>query len=423
MKTPKHNFIKSIKRTVGDLALKNGWKEGSAEKNALHALVGGIMSELGGSDFISGASGAIVNEMIQNKLAETFKDNPAMHQWASAFIGGVISEITSSNAQSGASTASSATKNNYILHGDQQYLLWNIEQYQRGEISREEFIDKMLYYFALDSYYNAPIFNPDNISTDLKNGGEWFPGSQIVNDSLMDIFIDNGIDIRHGFSYAFQQYLSANGINIYDYVDTINSKKQQIISQRGEFGNINTELIAKPSLNDVQDTNILTNHMIVTNQYDNYLDKYSPVNNKEQGNSSQKNSLDSEHINKNVDEGKTVIKNVFVNKIDTFGDTLNDALKENTVKEIPKVLQGTAGKAVTIVDEVQDYYKYHDDGHNLTISSIINAGSFFGGNVINDMIITKIGTTSYIIKWSVGAGEGILIDNVSNTIKDIFTKD
>ena len=33
-------------KAVGDLAIKNGWKEGSAEKNALHALVGGIMSEL-----------------------------------------------------------------------------------------------------------------------------------------------------------------------------------------------------------------------------------------------------------------------------------------------------------------------------------------------------------------------------------------
>ena len=48
-------------KAVGDLAEKNGWKDGSPEKNALHALVGGIMAGLGGSDFTSGASGALIN--------------------------------------------------------------------------------------------------------------------------------------------------------------------------------------------------------------------------------------------------------------------------------------------------------------------------------------------------------------------------
>lgn len=107
-------------KAIGDLAVKNGWKDGSAEKNALHAFVGGIMAELGGSDFLAGASGSMVNEMVQEKLAEAFKDDPAMHQWVSALIGGVVSEIVSGNAQAGSSTAASGTKNNYLTH--RQYL-------------------------------------------------------------------------------------------------------------------------------------------------------------------------------------------------------------------------------------------------------------------------------------------------------------
>ena len=103
-------------KAVGDLAEKNGWKDGSAEKNALHALVGGIMAELGGSDFTSGASGALINEMVQEKLGEVFEDDPAMHQWASALIGGVVSEIVSGNAQACASTAASGTKYNELQH-------------------------------------------------------------------------------------------------------------------------------------------------------------------------------------------------------------------------------------------------------------------------------------------------------------------
>ena len=98
------------------MAIKNGWQEGSAEKNALHALVGGIMSELTNSGFLAGASGAMINEMIQDKLSDMFKDNPAMHQWASALIGGVVAQVVATDAQVGASTASSGTKNNYLTH-------------------------------------------------------------------------------------------------------------------------------------------------------------------------------------------------------------------------------------------------------------------------------------------------------------------
>ena len=61
-------------KVIGDLAIKKGWQEGSAEKNALHALVGGIMSELTNSGFLAGASGAMINEMIQDKLSDMFKD-------------------------------------------------------------------------------------------------------------------------------------------------------------------------------------------------------------------------------------------------------------------------------------------------------------------------------------------------------------
>ena len=107
-------------KAVGDLAIKNGWQEGSSEKNALHALVGGIMSELNNSGFLAGASGAMINEMIQDKLSDMFKDNPAMHQWASALIGGVVAQVAADNAQVGASTASSGTKNNYLTHEQQK---------------------------------------------------------------------------------------------------------------------------------------------------------------------------------------------------------------------------------------------------------------------------------------------------------------
>ena len=100
---------------IHKLADKNGWKEGSPEKNALHALVGGIMSELTGNGFLAGASASAINEMVQKKLSEQFEGEPDKHQWASAIIGGVVSQIVAGNVQAGTSTAASGTKNNYLF--------------------------------------------------------------------------------------------------------------------------------------------------------------------------------------------------------------------------------------------------------------------------------------------------------------------
>ena len=125
-------------KAVGDLAIKKGWQEGSAEKNALHALVGGIMSELTNSGFLAGASGAMINEMIQDKLSDMFKDNPAMHQWASALIGGVVSQLVTGNAQAGASTAASGTKNNYLTHEQLEKYNSEIEAIEKNDSLTEE---------------------------------------------------------------------------------------------------------------------------------------------------------------------------------------------------------------------------------------------------------------------------------------------
>ena len=99
---------------IHKLAKKNGWEDGDPEKDALHALIGGIMSELIGNDFLAGASASAINEMVQKKLSDQFEGEPDKHQWASAIIGGIVSQLVAGNAQAGASTAASGTKNNEL---------------------------------------------------------------------------------------------------------------------------------------------------------------------------------------------------------------------------------------------------------------------------------------------------------------------
>ena len=162
-------------KAVGDLAIKNGWQEGSAEKNALHALVGGIMSELTKSGFLAGASGAMINEMIQDKLSDMFKDNPAMHQWASALIGGVVAQVVADNAQVGAATASSGTKNNYLTH--EQYATMQKElDACENDAERQKVIEK---YQIIDEVQNQLWYLMHNYDGELVEVGLSLEGTTV----------------------------------------------------------------------------------------------------------------------------------------------------------------------------------------------------------------------------------------------------
>jgi hypothetical protein len=92
-----------------DLAV---WNEGGAYKIALHAVIGGLMAEFGGSNFASGAAGAGLNEALQGELSK-IKDTDA-RQWASAIVGATASNVVAGDSQSGASTAASGTANNSL---------------------------------------------------------------------------------------------------------------------------------------------------------------------------------------------------------------------------------------------------------------------------------------------------------------------
>ena len=88
-------------------------KDGT-KKTAMHALTGGIMSKLSNGTFISGATSATVNKMLESEIRKVSKGDPAAMQWMSAIVGGIASELVSGNGQIGASVAGSATKNNSL---------------------------------------------------------------------------------------------------------------------------------------------------------------------------------------------------------------------------------------------------------------------------------------------------------------------
>ena len=87
--------------------------DGSGRKVAVHAIIGGIMSQITGAGFASGAIGAGVNEAIIGEIKK-IKD-PGTAQIVSAIVGAAAAKATGWNAGAGATAASSGTKWNYLL--------------------------------------------------------------------------------------------------------------------------------------------------------------------------------------------------------------------------------------------------------------------------------------------------------------------
>ena len=81
--------------------------DGSGRKIAVHAIIGGIMSQITGAGFASGAVGAGLNEALIKNLKG--KD-PGTAQIVSAIIGAAAAKVAGGSAAAGASAAATGTK-------------------------------------------------------------------------------------------------------------------------------------------------------------------------------------------------------------------------------------------------------------------------------------------------------------------------
>ncbi|WP_298593762.1 hypothetical protein, partial [uncultured Mitsuokella sp.] len=86
--------------------------DGSGRKVTVHAIIGGIMSQITGAGFASGAIGAGVNEAIIGEIKK-IKD-PGTAQIVSAIVGAAAAKVVGGNAAAGAASAASGTKWNHF---------------------------------------------------------------------------------------------------------------------------------------------------------------------------------------------------------------------------------------------------------------------------------------------------------------------
>ena len=88
--------------------------DGSGRKVLIHTIIGGLISQLSGAGFASGAAGAGLNEALINNLKGL---DPTLAQAISALIGAAAAKAINGNAMAGAISAASGTKWN-AQYGD-----------------------------------------------------------------------------------------------------------------------------------------------------------------------------------------------------------------------------------------------------------------------------------------------------------------
>lgn len=106
-------FAKNAFEEVHRLSDKHHWKEGSAQKVALHAAIGEIAAQLAGNPNGSGAVAAGINELAIKKIIDKVgKDSPGQAQLLSTVLGASVNEMMGLPGNTGSAVAVSGTKNN-----------------------------------------------------------------------------------------------------------------------------------------------------------------------------------------------------------------------------------------------------------------------------------------------------------------------
>ncbi|MDR2307115.1 MAG: filamentous hemagglutinin N-terminal domain-containing protein [Paucimonas sp.] len=118
---------------VGDFASDHKWADASLEKTALHALVGGLLSEAEGKGFATGALAAGANEALSDGLSKLVKGDKQLELMASQLVGLTSAAMIGGDLQTGIDIAKDATAYNRQLHPEEKQLI----KEKAAELTRE----------------------------------------------------------------------------------------------------------------------------------------------------------------------------------------------------------------------------------------------------------------------------------------------
>ncbi|WP_374981514.1 DUF637 domain-containing protein [Pseudomonas solani] len=118
MQTALYNTLAAASfNALGDYT-KGKIADGSPQKIAIHAVVGGLLSEATGGDFKTGAIAAGANEALVVQLDALVKGDPKLLEMSSQLVGVFAAAAVGGDLEKGAWVAQNATQYNFLNHQD-----------------------------------------------------------------------------------------------------------------------------------------------------------------------------------------------------------------------------------------------------------------------------------------------------------------
>ena len=189
-------------------------KDGN-KKTVMHALTGGIMSQLSNGNFMAGATSASLNKMLMNEIKKVSNGDPATMQWMSAIVGGIASELVAGNGQIGASVASNATTNNSLRDAIEAIngTFDASEAYEEVKIDNDQELD--------DNTFDIGVGNEENVWEEAKL---YEPSSNSFDNTLTENMGDTALEKSE--EIAVEKIISWGTANYFEANDDFLNRKE-----------------------------------------------------------------------------------------------------------------------------------------------------------------------------------------------------
>ena len=212
-------------RAIHEIASHNGWKDGSAEKAALHGMLGAITSAKSGGSALSGLIAGGANEyaieyLKQTKGKDWINKHSDIVQNISAAFGGILSKMTGGSGHTGAYISQMGTK-------------WNLELDEHSKEKRQETYEEIKDEF--DKEYIAQLEEKNSEPINLSDG------EKALNN--LNWYYENAVSYgitplaRELLGAYLDQDFYAHGASVIDYTN-----KGYKVVEFGENSVINREL-------------------------------------------------------------------------------------------------------------------------------------------------------------------------------------
>ena len=203
-------------RAIHEIASHNGWKDGSAEKVALHGMLGAITSAKSGGSALSGLIAGGANEyaigyLEKSKGKDWINKHPDTVQNISAAFGGILSKMTGGSGHTGAYISQMGTKWNLQLDEHAQNIREKLWQEQKKAYDNE-YVDNEN---VGDAYTNLEISSAEaNLESRYKQSTQMKLAP--VATELLGYYMD-GDNSKHGITNI--EY-TEHGLRVVEFGET-----------------------------------------------------------------------------------------------------------------------------------------------------------------------------------------------------------